>query len=233
MEQKNGTSFGIKRYGVVATAVLVCGFLLLPKNSGTRLTLVDSNANLKLPDYLVRVETTDPEYNEHSYLLTSKLVIGDPGKGNMIKEKVELVRFDKPHFVFRTYGGEGKSSQCGYWWTLNPPKGNRSTFFDHFAICPEWNDATYIVRCRVPEGYISVVGIGQDVECPESHGHLFPDPDILQLNGDICTAATEKQDHLACEYCKSDQFDFELSSCSNNDLDYIDGFRFNNSHNAP
>ena len=94
-------------------------------------------------------------------MLTSKYVIGEPGQGNMVPGKVELVRFVEEHFVFRTYGGGAK--QCGWWWVLNPPRGKKETYFDHFAICPEWNDADNIVRCRVPENYVAVVGIGQTV----------------------------------------------------------------------
>lgn len=121
--------------------------------------VTNSADHLALPDYLVALDSTDPEYDES--MLTSKYVIGEPGQGNMIPGEVELVRFVKEHFVFRTYGGGAK--QCGYWWVLNPPKGSKETYFDHFAICPEWNDADNIVRCRVPVNYTAVVGIGQTV----------------------------------------------------------------------
>jgi len=139
---------------------------------------------------------------------------------------VELVRFVEPHFVFRTYGGFHKASQCGYWWTMAPPAGAKDTYFDHFAICPEWNDASDIIRCRVPVGYVAAVGVGQTVDCPESGGHLSPDPWNLQLNGDICTASVKMEKHLSCEYCSSNVFDLEQSACSNKGSDPVDGFTF-------
>jgi hypothetical protein len=123
----------------------------------------NARANLELPSYLAALDETDPEWDDYSSQLTSRWVVGAPGKGNLVPGQVELVRFVEPHFVFRTYGGYQKASQCGYWWVMDPPKGAKDTYFDHFAICPEWNDATDIIRCRVPVGYVAAVGVGQSV----------------------------------------------------------------------
>jgi len=109
---------------------------------------------------------------------------------------------------------------------MAPPAGAKDTYFDHFAICPEWNDASDIIRCRVPVGYVAAVGVGQTVDCPESGGHLSPDPWNLQLNGDICTASVKMEKHLSCEYCSSNVFDLEQSACSNKGSDPVDGFTF-------
>jgi len=186
----------------------------------------NTGASLDLPSYLAALDETDPEWDDHSSQLTSRWVVGGPGKGNLVPGQVELVRFIEPHFVFRTYGGYHKASQCGYWWVMDPPKGAKDTYFDHFAICPEWNDATDIIRCRIPVGYVAAVGVGQSVDCPESGQNLSPDPWNLQLNGDICTAAIKMEKHLSCEYCSSNAFDMELSACSNKGPNYVDGFSF-------
>jgi hypothetical protein len=119
--------------------------------------------SLELPSYLAALDETDPEWDDYSSQLTSPWVVGAPGKGNLVPGEVALVRFVEPHFVFRTYGGYHKASQCGYWWVMDPPKGAKNTYFDHFAICPEWNDATDIIRCRIPVGYVAAVGVGQSV----------------------------------------------------------------------
>ena len=123
----------------------------------------NTGASLDLPSYLAALDETDPEWDDYSSQLTSRWVVGGPGKGNLVPGQVELVRFVEPHFVFRTYGGYHKASQCGYWWVMDPPKGAKDTYFDHFAICPEWNDATDIIRCRIPVGYVAAVGVGQSV----------------------------------------------------------------------
>lgn len=203
------------------------GVSLLETSTGmaTATAAETSASTLNLPSYLFAVDKNDEEYDKYADQLTSSYVIGGKGEGNLIPGEVEIVRFVEPHFVFRTYGGENKANQCGYWWVLDPPTGNKISYFDHFAICPEFNDATDIVRCRVPEGYIAVVGVGQSIKC-ESGVTMMPDPMELQLNGDICTQATKQDSHLACEYCSSNLFNLEYSSCSNEGRDYIDGFKF-------
>jgi hypothetical protein len=183
-------------------------------------------ASLDLPDYLVALDESDEDWDDLKGQLTSSWVIGTEGKGNLIPDKVEIVEFVKDHYVFRAYGGEGKAKQCGYWWVLNSPTGDTEKYFDHFAICDAWNDATSIIRCRVPQGYKTAVGIGQSVDCPSGE-HLAPLDTILQLNGQICNAAVPIEGHLSCEYCSSDYFNLEESTCSNNGANYIDGFDFN------
>jgi len=209
---------------LAATALCGC-FLALSGSSnstpsaaaGAKADLrLSSGANLELPSYLSALDESHPEWDLYSSQLTSSWVVGDPGNGNIVPGKVEIVEFVEPHFVFRTYGGDHKASQCGYWWTMDPPAGARDTYLEHFAICPEWNDASQIIRCRVPVGYVAAVGVGQTVDCPISGGHLAPDPWNLQLNGDICTASVQMEQHLSCEYCSSNVFDLEKSSCSNN-----------------
>mmetsp|Transcript_32168 Transcript_32168/g.68078 ORF Transcript_32168/g.68078 Transcript_32168/m.68078 type:complete len:268 (+) Transcript_32168:160-963(+) len=231
LEQKNSSR------KIVAIAATLLGLSVVYHVSTTRSSSsMAANANMllgktksvDLPSYLVALDETDPEWDENSWMLTSRYVIGDPGKGNMIPDQVALVKFVEPHFVFRTYGGENKARQCGYWWVMNPPAGDKDVYFDHFAICPEWNDASYIIRCRVPVGYIAAVGAGQSVDCPESGGHLSPDPANLQLNGNICSASVQIEKHLSCTYCSSNDFDLAKSACSNNGPSYIDGFEFSN-----
>jgi hypothetical protein len=187
---------------------------------------ISKESSLDLPDYLVSLDESDEDWDNLKGQLTSSWVIGEEGKGNLIPDKVEIVEFVKDHYVFRAYGGEGKANQCGYWWVLNPPTGDTVTYFDHFAICNAWNDATDIIRCRVPQGYKSAVGIGQSVDCP-SGNHLAPLDTILQLNGNICQAAVPVESHLSCEYCSSEYYNLENSECSNKGASYIDGFDFN------
>lgn len=218
---------------LAATALFGC-FLALSRAStpsavagaNADLRLSNTGANLELPSYLSALDESHPEWDKYSSQLTSRWVIGNPGGGNLVPGQVEIVEFVEPHFVFRTYGGDHKASQCGYWWTMTPPSGAKDTYFDHFAICPEWNDASDIIRCRVPVGYIAAVGVGQTVDCPESGGHLAPDPWNLQLNGDICSASIKMEKHLSCEYCSSNVFDLEKSACSNEGPNYLDGFTF-------
>lgn len=221
-----------KNFAIAAAAILgSCAVIASRKSASTDVPLYRaalSSSNVALPSYLTALDETDPEWAEHSWRVTSSWVIGEPGRGNLIPDKVDLVRFNEPHFVFRTYGGENKAKQCGYWWVMDPPSGPKDSYFDHFAICKEWNDATDIIRCRVPEGYIAVVGEGQSVDCPETKEHLKPDSANLQLNGDICTASIMMEKHLSCEYCAADAFDLEKSACSNRGPNYIDGFEFSN-----
>ena len=139
------------------------------------------------------LDETDPEWAEHSWRVTNSRVIGEPGGGNIIPDMIDI--FNEPH---RTYGG--KANQCGRWWVLDPPSGPKDSYFHHFAICKEWNDATDIIRCRVPKGYIAVVGEGQSVDCPVTKEQLSPDSENLQLSGDICTASVKMERHLSCEY---------------------------------
>lgn len=121
----------------------------------------NAGPNLLLPSYLEALGPGDPEYESNASKLTSKYTIAEPTKGNMIPGRVEIVRFTEPHFVFRYYGGS--SSQCGYWWVLDPPTGTEASYSEHFAICPEYGPKSDIVRCRIPAGYVTVVGEGQSV----------------------------------------------------------------------
>ena len=164
VQQHNATPKEYSLKTAAAIFVLFAGFSLSISrtNVASNVSLLSSTAqgsDVALPDYVTALDETDPEWDASRL----KRVIGDPGKGKLIPDEVALVRFTKPHFVFRTYGGEGKANQCGYWWTLNPPQDDKDTYFDHFAICPEWNDASDIIRCRVPVGYVAVVGVGQTV----------------------------------------------------------------------
>ncbi len=92
-----------------------------------------------LPDYLAPLSMEDPAYaalNETVY----KFLLKPPGLGGF--KEAEIVKFTQAHFVYRVYGGEGKASQCGYWWNLDAPQNTTQSYFEQFAVCEEWNDAT-------------------------------------------------------------------------------------------
>lgn len=196
------------------------GMLATALNNGHNLT----NTTPEVPSYLTVL--APDEYDHNEFDVNSSYIIGEPGEGNIVKGEAKVVRFNEPTFVFRTYGGEGKAQQCGYWWVLNPPSGSKDTYFEHFAICPEFNDATYIVRCLVPTNFTAIVGEGQSIDCVEGDPttRLTPDSWNLQMNADVCSGVTKMEKHLACSYCSTDQFALEDSACSNEGSNYIDGF---------
>lgn len=114
--------------------------------------------------------------------------------------------------MYRVYGGEGKASQCGFWWNLDAPQDTTKSYFEEFAVCEEWNDATHMVRCNVPEGYNAVVGIGQSATCANNET-IVPDDGVLQLNGAICDIANQEGPGLICEWCAADGEALHDSAC--------------------
>ncbi len=116
---------------LAAVAMLGC-FLTLAHSSRNSSTGTSSAVDilgsphghdLKLPTYLTALDESDPQWDEYSSQLTSKYVVGDPGKGNLVPDKVELVRFNEPHLAFRTYGGENKAANVGTGGSLSRQRG--------------------------------------------------------------------------------------------------------------
>jgi len=162
-----------------------------------------------LPDYVVALSTSDPNYaalnnTVHEYLLKP------PGLGGFVE--AQIVTFTEPHFVYRIYGGEGKASQCGYWWNIDPPMNSTASYFEQFAVCDEWNDATNMVRCNVPSGFHAVVGTGQSADCA-NNATIVPDDSVLQLNGNICEIANMDGPGLTCEWCSATTESLQDSVC--------------------
>mmetsp|Transcript_53854 Transcript_53854/g.62186 ORF Transcript_53854/g.62186 Transcript_53854/m.62186 type:complete len:294 (+) Transcript_53854:118-999(+) len=154
------------------------------------------SVQLDLPPYLLPLPESDPAYpglNESAY----NYAYGpNPGDG-MLKE-FEVVTFVTTHNAYRVYGGN--ATACGYWWILAPDHNDcfrpilddvNYTIFanDYVAVCPEWNTGMYLHRCKIPAGYNAVIGIGQSANCTSNGQLLTPDPTILQLNGDVCSAS--------------------------------------------
>lgn len=170
-----------------------------------------------LPPYLALLPETDPTF-EGFNSTANRFVLGDPGNGGLVN--FDIVTFQEEHDVYRVYGGEGKASMCGFWWTLSPP-GNiypanpLLTADDYlselFAVCPEWNDATEIIRCNIPVGYTAIVGIGQTADCADG-STLIPSEVDLQLNGPICNLIQEDPT-ISCTFCKTNQDGLQLSTC--------------------
>lgn len=119
------------------------------------------------------------------------------------------------HFMYRVYGGP--ASQCGYWWVLAPPSNvypveppidKEEYMSELFAICPEWNNATSVIRCSLPAGTNLVVGPGQTATCPDGTT-LIPSPTILQANGNGCAVTTEGDQE--CAFSKTFQYSLQES----------------------
>jgi len=190
-------------------------------NAKTSAVIVDANAGVKLPSYLTPLGLDD-DYDHKKYNVTSKYIIGAKGKGNIIPGEAQVVKFNKPGFVYRTYGGNAR--QCGYWWVLNPPSDRREAYAKHFGMCPSFNDVDYIIRCHVDANFTAIVGPGQSMDCP-NNSTVYPDPNVLQLNANVCKETVMFEKHLPCTYCTADEF-LQNSACSNTKPDYIDGKTF-------
>lgn len=163
----------------------------------------------ELPSYLEPLLADHVEYSSLNSTLY-KYLLKEPGQGGF--KGAEIVKFTEERSVYRIYGGENKAQQCGYWWNLEPPVGNVSTYFQEFAVCPEWNDATDMIKCTVPVGYAAVVGSGQSADC-DDNSTLAPDESILQLNGAICDVI-DRDLSLSCEFCAAREFSLEKSACA-------------------
>jgi hypothetical protein len=210
-----------KKWAVVSLVALtfVVGSVLTSANGHTQRTasiesfpiLGHSKLPFKLPKYLMPLPEDDPDFD---YLTSSmyKYVLKEENLGGL--KEAAVVTFTREHEVFRLYGGgDGKAGQCGRYWTLEAPKDDVPTYYEHFAVCPEWNDATFLIRCTVPVGFHAIVGPGQTAECKD--GEILGSDGIMQLNGNVCDAI---KGNLTCEWCGSDQFDLEKSACAADDV---------------
>ena len=158
-----------------------------------------------LPPYLALLPTADEDYAALNTSLHD-FVLRAPGEGNL--KAAEIVSFTAEHHVYRVYGGSAR--QCGRWWILDPPSNDTASHFEEFAVCPEWNDASNIVRCTVPVGFNAIVGIGQTVDCANNET-LVPEDTALQFNGDVCVVANIL--NSTCEFCAADSSMLEDSAC--------------------
>uniref|UniRef100_A0A7S1BA02 Uncharacterized protein n=1 Tax=Corethron hystrix TaxID=216773 RepID=A0A7S1BA02_9STRA len=160
-----------------------------------------------LPPFLTTLSKDDDDYDD-LYNIMTKYALKSEGVGGF--KEAEIVAFTREHVSYRLYGG--KAELCGHWWTMDSPSGTSEDFDEHFAVCPEWNDATTIGHCTVPPGYKAIVGIGQTATCADGEV-LDPPASVLQLYGDVC-AITD----IVCTFCSAHQFSLETSACvANND----------------
>lgn len=182
-----------------------------------------------LPSYLELLPETDPAFAALNETGVGPYILAPPGGGNL--REFKIITFKEEHDVYRVYGGraeQGKAVMCGFWWTLSPP-GNiypknplitaKSYERDIFAICPEWNDATQIIRCNIPAGYNTIVGIGQTADCDDG-STLIPSETDLQLNGQICNLISDPA--VSCTFCSTDKSGLQLSTCVQ--IDDYDGY---------
>jgi hypothetical protein len=166
---------------------------------------------LTLPDFIVPLPSTDPGFAVLNNSIAANNLLQPPGGGNFLE--AQPVKFNTERAVYRVYGGDNKARQCGFWWNLDRPKNDASTYLLDFAVCPEWNDASSLVRCNVPIGYTAIVGIGQSATCA-SNETIVPDDTTLQLVGDICSIAEMEGEGMTCEWCAAEQFSLETSACA-------------------
>ena len=171
---------------------------------------------VQLPSYVTAVPENSPAFSALNSTLHVHL-LRPPGHGGFAS--AQIITFTQPHYVYRIYGGEeGNASQCGYWWNLDPPANSTTSYFEEFAVCTEWNDATHLVWCRVPVGYDAVVGMGQSADCANGDT-IVPEEDVWQLNGNICEiaslphAADVEGRGLTCEWCAADDASLQDSDC--------------------
>jgi hypothetical protein len=186
-----------------------------------------------LPSYLETLPETDPAFAPLNQTGYGGYILGEPGEGRL--REFEIITFKEEHDVYRVYGGEGKAGMCGNWWTLSPPGNIYPTFplitadeylRDIFAVCPEWNDATQIIRCNVPAGFNAIVGIGQTANCSDSITNLIPSETDLQLNAKFCNSDRDfnrafnqssypmiTDPEVSCSFCKTDKSGLQLSTC--------------------
>ena len=120
-----------------------------------------------------------------------------------------IVTFTEDRHIFRVYGGT--AAQCGFWWNLDAPTSDTETYFEDFAVCPEWNIASHIIRCTVPVGFMAIVGPGQSADCSDN-STLANEEDILQLNGDVCSVTTSHPKYT-CEFCAANSDKLDDSAC--------------------
>jgi hypothetical protein len=170
-----------------------------------------------LPSYLEPLAETHPAFANLNQTGFGGYILGQPGGGNL--REYEIITFKEEHDVYRVYGGEDKAKMCGRWWTLSPPGNIYPTFplltadeylNDIFGVCPEWNDATQIIRCNVPAGYNAIVGLGQTAICNDT-SILTPSERELQLNGQICDLTSDP--NVSCTFCATDKDGLQLSTC--------------------
>uniref|UniRef100_A0A7S1D8F3 Uncharacterized protein n=1 Tax=Cyclophora tenuis TaxID=216820 RepID=A0A7S1D8F3_CYCTE len=158
-----------------------------------------------IPSYLEFLPEADPSFPA----LNATLRLKRPGEGGF--REGAPVRFLEQRSVYRIYDAI-VARQCGRWWNLDAPQNTTMSYYQEFAVCPEWNKATWMVKCNVPVDFIALVGTGQSADCSDN-STIVPPLTTLQLNANVCSITDEVGRGLTCEWCAADQFSLQTSAC--------------------
>lgn len=88
---------------------------------------------------------------------------GEPGAGGMCNSKVFYP--DSTIEVYRAYDTASHHSKFGRWWSFEKPAGEKASYREANAICPEWSKLDAVVMCRIKPGTYFAVGTTQSAQC--------------------------------------------------------------------
>lgn len=99
-----------------------------------------------------------------------KQAIKEPGLGGI--SSGVLVRLTEDVPVYRLWNGPkaklndyGATNRIGSWWSVDKPAGNVNDYQRANAICREWNDLAWEVKCTLKKGTVVAVGPTQSANC--------------------------------------------------------------------
>lgn len=130
------------------------------------------------------VETCPTSRVENCESEILKQAIKEPGQGGIssgvllrVTEDVAVYRlWNGPHAKLNDYGG---TNRIGAWWSADKPSGKGGDYRRNNAICKEWNDLTWEVKCTLKKGTTIAVGPTQSANCKD--GDSFPANPTLQI----------------------------------------------------
>lgn len=99
-----------------------------------------------------------------------KQAIKEPGQGGIASGVLLRLTDDVP--VYRLWNGPdaklnayGGTNRIGSWWSADKPAGNVTQYQRANAICQEWNDLAWEVKCTLKKGTVIAVGPTQSANC--------------------------------------------------------------------
>ena len=103
--------------------------------------------------------------------------LGHPGEGKLCQAKAYRVHGSPT--IYRAFNSTNPRSKLGLWWALQEPSGAVSQYRERYEICYEWSPLDRLVRCKLREGALVVLGTGQSARCSEYL--TYPESSAVQL----------------------------------------------------
>lgn len=130
--------------------------------------------------------------------------IASEGKGGI--SSGILVRLTDDMDIYRMWNGPrineyGTSNRIGAWWTAERPSGKAKDYRIKNAVCEDWNDLTWVAKCKLKKGSLVAVGPTQSANCGKS-GENYSANNTQQLYVD-----NYSPQHIQCEKYKATDYE--------------------------